>query len=480
MTPPGPHSNGSDQEPSATDANQAADASLAERLRAMGLGEVGDSGDVPESTEGPLTRLTGMGSSLAGGTSQGLAALSARLDTLSAGLAAQGDHLRDSERSLVDRIADVDDDRRRTQGQLQRAMQSQYDEIDARLGHLGGLTILGLCLIAALAAGGLYLIHHLHSQRIGELQGDLTAEMQTLGLELGRLTGVAAQGERVEDKIAALSTALARVSDDLAQKGTGRQAETPAAALDVGPLVEPLKGQIDRLESEQQRLSTEMDALRAARQVEVPSIAPLTEQINRQMAGLQSDQQRLIAEIDTLRAALAADTATLPRSDLDQGGTAQEVQGTQEQAEPTTTPGSAAELAQSQPTPQLDAAAEPDPISDAKASSAETAPSAGEPQAQGQAATAGQTFALQLIGSYNRAAVLDLAARSDLPDQVFIRQETLRGRPWFVLIHSLHPSYAEAQAELGRLPADLARLETWIRRLPPDAAMEPIRRGRAP
>ncbi len=230
MTPPGPHSNGSDQEPSATDANQAADASLAERLRAIGLGEVGDAEDAQDSTEGPLTRLTGMGSSLSGGTSQDLAALGAKLDTLSAGLAAQWDHLRDSERSLVDRIADVDDDRRRTQGQLQRAMQSQYDEIDARLGRLGGLTILGLCLIAALAAGGLYLLHHLHSQRIGELQGDLTAELQTLGLELGRLTGAAAQGEQVQDKLAALSTALARVSGDLDQVGTERQRRAAGGA----------------------------------------------------------------------------------------------------------------------------------------------------------------------------------------------------------------------------------------------------------
>ncbi len=198
------------------------------------------------------------------------------------------------------------------------------------------------------------------------------------------------------------------------------------------------------------------------------------------MAGLQSDQQRLIAEIDTLRAALTAATATLPRSDMDQGGTAQEVQIEQAQAEPTPTTEAAAELAQSQPTPQFNAAAEPDPSSDSTASSTKTASSSGEPQAEGQAATADQTFALQLIGSYNRDAVLDLAARSDLPDQVFVRQETLRGRPWFVLIHSLHPSYAEAQAELGRLPADLARLDTWIRRLPPDAAMEPVRSGRTP
>ena len=478
MTLPGPHSNGNDHEPAAPGAEQTPDASLAERLQAMGLGEVGGSEDVQDSTEGPLTRLSGMGAGPSGGASQGLTALSTRLDNLSAGLTAQADHLRDSERSLVDRIADVDDDRRRTQGQLQRAMQSQYDEIDARLGRLGGLTTLGLCLIAALAAGALYLIHYLHDQRIGELQGDLTAEMQTLGLELNRLTGAAAQGEQVQNKLAALSTALAGVSEDLARVGAERQTEAPAAAPDLGPL----GNQIDRLASEQQRLSTELDALRAARQAEAPSTAAGTAALTGQMAGLQSEQQRLIAEIDSLRAALAAATVNPPRPEEAQSGTAPEAQIEQAQTEPTSTTEAATELPQSQWAPQPDAAAEPEPSTDPSASSTETArsPDKTMAQAQGQAVTTEQTFALQLIGSYNREAVLDLAGRPDLPDQVFLRQETLRGRPWFVLIHSLHPSYAEAQAALERLPADLARLDTWIRSLPPDAAMEPVRSGRAP
>ncbi len=133
MTLQGPHSNGNDQDPAVPGPGAAADPGLAERLRAIGLGEVGDSQAAPGGTEGPLTRLTGQGPA----TSRGLAALGAELSTLSAGLAAQGDQLRDAERSLVDRIADVDDDRRRTQGQLQRAMQSQYDEVDARLRRQG-------------------------------------------------------------------------------------------------------------------------------------------------------------------------------------------------------------------------------------------------------------------------------------------------------------------------------------------------------
>jgi DamX protein len=84
------------------------------------------------------------------------------------------------------------------------------------------------------------------------------------------------------------------------------------------------------------------------------------------------------------------------------------------------------------------------------------------------------------MGSYDRDRILALAERLDLPASVYIRQETLRGRPWYVLIHSLHATYEDAQAEHGRLPEDLARLDTWIRRLPADAGLEPIPTGRAP
>jgi DamX protein len=397
-----------------------------------------------------------------------LAALGLQLETLSTGLAAQANRLRDAERSLVDRIADVDDDRRRTQGQHLRAMQSQYEEIDARLRRQGALNLLGFGLIAALAAGGLFLLHHNQQERTGELRGDLTAEVQTLGLELGRLRAVATQESQVQDKLAALSTALARVSEDLARVGATGQAE-PAAP---GPAAEDLGAQIARLESDQERLRTDIEALRTARQAESPQagadVAPPTEQIAQQVAGLQSDQQRLAGEVDSLRAAVAAVRATPPLPDAG--------------AEPAEAPSS--EVAEPQPTsqsvpePRSDAAAE----AEGSAAVASAAPTTDAPpsQAAGQAAAGGQTFALQLMGSYDRAAVLGLTGRPDLPESVFVRQETLRGRPWYVLIHSLHPSYAEAQAELRRLPADLARLDTWIRNLPPDASMEPIRTGRHP
>jgi DamX protein len=427
MTFPGPHSNDNDQDPAVPGPGAAADSGLAERLRAIGLGEVGGSEDGQGGTEGPLTRLTGQGPT----TSRGLAALGAELRTLTAGLAAQGDQLRDAERSLVDRIADVDDDRRRTQGQLQRAMQSQYDEVDARLRRQGGLITLGLILIAALAAGGFFLLHQMQQQRIGELQGDLMGEVQTLGVELGRLKGLAAQETQVQEKLAALTAALDQVSAELGQTKSAPRTEAPAS---------------------------------------IPDVAPLVEQVTR----LKLDQQGLVNEIDALRKALAAATAAPPgRSDQDKTeaiGQTPKAEATAEAANPQVEPpgvpgsypGAAGEWGARAPSPEP------------------TAPATEFPASPGQASTSERPFALQLIGSYDRAAVLDLAARSDLPDSVFLRQETLRGRPWFVLIHSLHRNHAEAEAERGRLPADLARLDTWIRKLAPDAMLEPIRTGPAP
>ena len=425
MTPSGPNSSDNDQDPLAPDPTEGGDPSLVEQPRDPGLGEGEETRDLQGKGEGPLARLTGLGSDMG----QRVAALGARLDNLSAGLAAHGDQIRDAERSLVDRIGDVDDDRRRTQSQLQRAMQSRYDEVDTRLSRLGGRMTLGLLLVAVLAGAGLYLLHQLHQQRLEELQGDLMAEVQTLGLEVGRLKGTTATDDTgVQEQLAALSAALEEVSADLTKPPAVSGTESAAVS---------------------------------------PEAASLTERITR----LESGQQWLIAEIDKLRQTLAT-TTTAPPPSMDAAVTG----AVTHPAGPAMTPAPA-----EAPDESADhAAATEGTASDTEAPA--PAQSAPEPASAppGPPSTAKRPYALQLMGSYDRDAVLAVAARSDLPESVFIREERLRGRPWFVLIHSLHPSYAEAQAAHARLPADLARLDTWIRKLPPEANLEPIRTGHNP
>ena len=452
MTPQGPSSSNSNRDPQAPDPMGVRDPSLAERLRALDLGEAEDSGDPVRRGEDPL----------AGPDSdpgQGLATLVSRLDNLAAGLAAQGDQLRDAERSLVDRIADVDDDRRRTQGQLQRAMQSQYDEVDGRLRRLGGLTILGLALIAVLAAGGLYLLHALHQRSMGELQGDLTGELQILGLELDRLKGTANADARLQEQVSTLSATLGRLSEDLDGARAAPGAGAPAAPAEVTSLSERIAG----LETDQREMIAETSQLREA--LATASAAPpapmATEAagLGERIMRLESAQREMTAEIDRLREAPAEAAAALPAP------SAAEVAG--EPVEPREVPPDAAGSAQGMdPSRETPESAQP---------ASEPTPLPHEP-----APTADRPFALQLMGSYDRDRILALAARPDLPASVYMRQESLRGRPWYVLIHSLHATYEDAQAEHGRLPEDLARLDTWIRRLPPDAGLEPIPTGRTP
>ncbi len=89
--------------------------------------------------------------------------------------------------------------------------------------------------------------------------------------------------------------------------------------------------------------------------------------------------------------------------------------------------------------------------------------------------------ALQLIGFRNPELLDAFIARNPLPAEVYTRQETFRGRPWFVLIHSIHPGRQAARAASDALPGALASLDVWIRELPGGSELEVIKTsGEAP
>ncbi|WP_462319779.1 hypothetical protein [Halochromatium sp.] len=87
---------------------------------------------------------------------------------------------------------------------------------------------------------------------------------------------------------------------------------------------------------------------------------------------------------------------------------------------------------------------------------------------------ADRRFVLQLIGFYRRELLDAFVARSPLPSQVYMREETFRGRPWFVLIHSLYQDRSAAREASKALPDELSRLDLWIRELPADTELEVI------
>jgi DamX protein len=96
---------------------------------------------------------------------------------------------------------------------------------------------------------------------------------------------------------------------------------------------------------------------------------------------------------------------------------------------------------------------------------------AGEPP---RTEVGGRPFVLQMIGFFNRGLLDAFIERSPLPAQVYVREETFRGRPWFVLIHSLHADRATARAAVEELPPELAKLDLWIRELPGETVLEVV------
>ncbi len=398
-------------EPVHTEAPQAPTLPLDDRLRALGLG--------------------GQGAE----TDPRLAAYAAQLATLSSGLAAHRVQLRDLEKSLVERIADVDDDRRLTALQLQRAWQTQREELDDRLRSRGRLAAAALVLIAAMATGGLVgLFKYLESNREA-----LEVRVDAVRLELDRLAGIGTRDTQVQEKLAALSAAVGQLSSTL-----GPLAERPArtAGQDGPAQLSDLAARIDRMAAEQVRNAQELQALHeslAARPI--PPEGPA--------AGPSADP----------RSTPAAQPQAPPPADP-------------RPAETPATPTDAAPEGSAKPS--ADGATSPPPVATpAKVGGAESASTG-----TATIAVADRLFALQLLGSYRRDDLLSLAARAGLPAEVFIRQESRRGRPWFVLIHSMHPTRAQAQAALAGLAPSLLVPKPWIRNLPPDATLELIVTGK--
>ncbi len=437
MTPNGPDSKSGD--PFAPDLLP--DRTLEGRLRALGLGDTQPDAGSPDA---PIA-ITEPAEVHEGTSDPRLTAIGAQLNTLASGLANHRVQLRDAERSLVDRIADVDDDRRRAQGQMLRALQTQRDELEARLRHQGWLTAMALLLIGALAGGGLYLVHQRMAGaqgRLAETQGPLTAEVKSLRDEVARLSGIESQGALVQEKLDTLSSAVGALSSSLGEVTDQRGEVSEAASPGAPALLE----QIGRLEAEQQRLRGELRTLRApgatatgraevvpeadAASIGADTPAPISEKPSRQAPGQTADT--------------SSETHGEPTTD--ESAHAETVSTAEEAAESSDNPATAS---------GMDAAANAEAIAD-------------------------QTYALQLIGFYSFDKLREFAAKGELPPEVYLRRETLRGRPWFVLIHSLHSSYADAQTALERLPPNLVAIDPWIRKLPAGTELVPIPTRPAP
>lgn len=313
------------------------------------------------------------------------------------------------ETSLVTRIADVDDDRRITTHRLQRAWQTQRDEIEARLRRQASIFAGALLLLVALlSAAFLFAYAQFDSVRRGLLD-----DMARLRLQQEELGPIGAQNARLQEQLTSLGASLEALASSWPEGGQTQGAgPTPdASAGDNARPEEPLE----------------------------PAPAQSRE----------------------------GGTRTEP------GGDPQSPQAPDEAA--------AAE--------QLTTAAEPGPGIAAAEAGPEGAGPQGVPAEQAPAPeqtaldpdrvvlVGDRRYALQLIGSYSRDAMLDFARGASLPTEVFYREETYQGRPWFVLIHSLHARREDAVRAISDLPGELAALDLWIRELPPETELAVLSPG---
>ncbi len=330
--------------------------------------------------------------------------------------------MRNMEKSLVERIADVDDDRRRTAIQLRKALETHREEIRAlrQRDHRALLVLMGIGII--LLAAVLLLFSQLFQTR-GNLDTRLAAlesaserradtDETATGAGIGPEQHLAQLREDAESAAGDASGAAAEVDpqgdedvDDLAN-----------AIEAIGDRLTALEGRLTRLAGAQASLAGDPDAGAAS---EPPSDgAAVAAAVGAAEDRLEQKLAALASEIEVIRAS-RGDAST----DASDAGTAA--------AAPTATDSADRSLT-----------------------------------------TEARTVALQLAGFPSRAAIDRFIAQHTLPDQVYLTVDPWRGQSWYGLVHSLHPDMDSAEAVRSELPSDLARLDIWLRELPPGSRLQ--------
>ncbi len=341
------------------------------------------------------------------------------------------DQLRDAEISLVDRIADVDDERRRATTRLQRAWQTHQDEVDARLRRQGVKGVIALLLLTLVGAGLVFLAFDwLRGQQL-----QLAQELATTKAEQTQRpvtepldTGQELRLDRLSARVSELTAALV---------------ELKAASKQTTPT--EVQGTDDRGETNEQ-LATEI------REIE--------------------ELQRLAAqELDSLRNALDAVT-TADRAGID---------GNRDASDQVRADGGGLVASSPESVPAINEPPYPEDKQTPDAATESGVDDRGnEPRIQGAwMQITDRPFALQLIGFNSRDRLSNFSGRDDLPSQIYSRRETVNGRPWFSVIHSLHASFDEAAEQMSRLPTDLAALSPWIRPMQQGTELEVLTTGEA-
>jgi DamX protein len=310
--------------------------------------------------------------------------------------------VRDVQKSLVERIADVDDDRRRSAVQLRKALETHRDEIRAqrRRDHAAMLVLAGIGIIL-LAAMVLLFTQLLQTKN--ELEQQIAARQAST-----------------------VSTAQAAAADEPADAPTDAP---PGPLEELADAVESIADRLTSLEGRSRMPATPPS-----------TAAPAENGATGESAAATAAPEDSVTSIDVLEArvgALLDERLASVEARID-------------------------ELRQS---------LHERPIADPDQRAAAVAVAEG---AQGMA-TEAPLIVLQLAGLSSRDAVQRFIDKHELPAQVYVKTDSVRGQTWYGLIHSLHPDMDAAEAARTALPQALSELDVWLRPLPEGTSLEVLK-----
>jgi DamX protein len=392
------------------------------------------------------------------GTVESAPGVENRVAALAAEAASQRDELRNLHKELVNRVADVDDDRRRTASTLQRALDSHQDAVTARMRRHGTLMTLLAFLAVLLAIAAAWLGLHrtaTDNARVSAEIAELKEEMSGVSLTSGdeELLGEKLPG--LTETVSEISTSLEKLVSEQTQAQESREASSDRERMERKEADAGLDQRLGGLEADVEALSGEVVSLRAelAKVAALASAKPERTPVSRPETdpGEVSVPEQIPEVENGPSPAPAFETSDLPKSESAVQSARESREGPEEEA-----------VADPTPAPAAWPESEPERAGASSASEDEATAVAEDETAL---IIHDRRHVLQLIGFYSLDRLREFADRDDLPDQVYFRRETLRGRPWYVLIHSLHADQASAVAARSSLPADLAALDVWIRNL---------------
>ena len=383
--------------------------------------------------------------------------------------------MQDMEQLLVERIAAVDDDRRRTAKQMLKALQTHRDDIDRRLrgqriGLLTAVALVGVLAFAAVAWVGVRL----------EAQGRQTAEiLPRFEQRLNDLNTIVAErsepAETPAEADAMRNELETRVDARIKARWQTERAESNQRLASMGERLRSLEDRRQEQASSMEEASGREPGSevvdQAALEQRLRPILATQSQLQSELAeaikqGLHPADRRPKAPIEAVEAEASPRANQQPSKDAERRlpRDANEAEPAQEQTSATTSTAAPAESG----TPVTG-----DELASAPATGA--SPNRAD-QSRGTEAIMLKEpkFALQLIGLRSRKALRSFIDAHGLYGRGYVREENYLGRPWYALIYSLHDDQDAAATAQAGLPEEFSGLDIWLRPLQAGTRLLPV------